>query len=77
MLSDIISAVLNSSVLSSVLKKKHNAIAYHQVREAIASKLMKFVYVRHEENLSNILIKPLRNEKSFDEKVVISCTRDQ
>jgi len=37
MLGDNMSVVLNTSVPSSVLKKKHNAIAYHRVREAIAS----------------------------------------
>ena len=31
MLGDDMSAVLNTSVSSSVLKKKHNAIAYHRV----------------------------------------------
>jgi hypothetical protein len=32
MLGDNKSVVLNTTVSSSVLKKKHNAIAYHQVR---------------------------------------------
>jgi hypothetical protein len=30
------SVVLNTSVPSSILKKKHHACAYHRVREAIA-----------------------------------------
>jgi hypothetical protein len=38
MLGDNMSVVLNTTVPSSVLKKKHNAIAYHRVREAICSK---------------------------------------
>jgi hypothetical protein len=37
MLGDNMSVVLNTSVPTSVLKKKHNAIACHQVR-AIAAK---------------------------------------
>jgi hypothetical protein len=37
MLGDNMSLVLNTTVPSSVLKKKHNAIAYHRVREAIAA----------------------------------------
>jgi len=57
------SVVLNTSVPSSVLKKKHNAIAYHRVREAIAAKVMRFAYVKSEENVSDILTKPLSNEK--------------
>ena len=57
------SVVLNTSVPSSVLKKKHNAIAYHCVREAIAAKVMRFAYVKSDENVSDILTKPLSNEK--------------
>jgi len=38
MLGDNNSVVLNTSVPSSMLKKKHHAYAYHQVREAIAGK---------------------------------------
>ena len=47
------------NLLSSVLKKEHNAIAYHQVREAIAAKVMRFAYIKSEENVSDILTKPL------------------
>jgi hypothetical protein len=41
MLGDNMSVVLNTIVPSIVLKKKHNAIAYHLVREAIAARLGK------------------------------------
>jgi hypothetical protein len=63
MLGDNMTFVLNTSVPSSVLKKKHNAIAYHGVREAIAAKVMRFAYVKSEENVSDILTKPLSNER--------------
>ena len=63
MLGDNMSVVLNTSVPSSVLKKKHNAIAYHRVREAIAAKVMRFAYVKSKDNVSDILTKPLINEK--------------
>jgi hypothetical protein len=63
MLGDNMSVVLNTSVPSSVPKKKHNAIAYHRVREAIAAKVMRFAYVKSDENVSDILTKPLSNEK--------------
>ena len=63
MLGDKMSVVLNASVPSSVLKKKHNAIAYHGVREAIAAKVMRFAYVKSDENVSDRLTKPLSNEK--------------
>ena len=59
MLGDNMSGVENTSVLSSILKKKYNAIAYHQVREAIAAKVMRFAYVRSEENFSDVLTEPL------------------
>jgi hypothetical protein len=63
MLGDNMSVVLNTSVPSSILKKKHNTIAYHRVREAIAAKVMRFAYIKSEENASDIdiLTKPLSN----------------
>ena len=39
MVGDNMSVVLNTLVPSSVLMKKHNAIAYHCVREAISAKI--------------------------------------
>jgi hypothetical protein len=65
MLVDNMSVDLNTTVPSSVLKKKHNAIAYHRVREAIAAtaRIMRFAYIKSEENVSDVLIKPLSNEK--------------
>jgi hypothetical protein len=62
MLGDNMSMVLNTWVPSSVVKKKHNAIGYHRVREAIAAKVMRFACVKIEENVSDILTKPLSNE---------------
>jgi hypothetical protein len=63
MLGDNMSVVLNNTVPSSVLKKKHNAIAYHRVREAIAARIIRFVYIKSEENVSDVLTKPLSNKK--------------
>jgi hypothetical protein len=57
------SVVLNTSVPSSVLKKKHNAISYHRVREAIATRIMRFAYIKNEKNVSDVLTKPLSNDK--------------
>jgi hypothetical protein len=48
MLGDKMSVVLNTTVPSSVLKKKHYAIAYHRVREAIAARIMRFAYMKSE-----------------------------
>jgi Reverse transcriptase (RNA-dependent DNA polymerase) len=53
--------MINTTIPSSQLKKKHNAIAYHRVREAIAAKIMVFVKIRTEDNPADILTKPLKN----------------
>jgi hypothetical protein len=63
MLGDNMSVVLNTTFPSSVLKKKHNAIAYHRERETIAARIMRFAYIKSEENMSGVLTKPLKNEK--------------
>jgi hypothetical protein len=63
MLGDNMSVVLNTAVPLSVLKKKHNAIAYHRIREAIAARIMSFAYIKSEENVSDVLAKRLSNEK--------------
>jgi hypothetical protein len=63
MLGDDVSVVLNTTVPSSVLKKKHNAIAYHRIREAIAARIMRFAYIKSEENVSDMLTKLFSNEK--------------
>jgi hypothetical protein len=47
--------VLNTTVPSNVLKKKCNAIAYHRVREAISARIMRFAYIKSEENVSDVL----------------------
>ena len=59
MLGDNNSMVLNTSVQSSVLKKKHHACAYNQVREAIAGGIVNFVHIRSETNFADMLSKPL------------------
>jgi hypothetical protein len=63
MLGDNMSVVLNTTVPSSVLKKKHNEIAYDSLNEAIAARIMRFVYIKSEENVSDVLKEPLSNEK--------------
>jgi hypothetical protein len=55
MLGENLSVVLNTSVSSCALKKKHNKIAYHRVREAIAAKIMSFVCIKSDENFKEIL----------------------
>lgn len=59
MLGDNMSVVLNTTVPSSPLKKKHQACNYHRVREAIAAKIVRFAHVKSEDNLADVLTKPL------------------
>jgi hypothetical protein len=51
------SVVLNSTHPESVLKKKHNAIAYHRVQEAVAAGTIRIAYEPSETNLADLLTK--------------------
>ena len=66
MLGDNMSVVSNTSIPSSVLKKKHSAINYHRVREAIAAKISRSAHISSEKNLADILIKPLGNQRLYE-----------
>jgi hypothetical protein len=57
MLEDIMSVVLNTTTTSNFLRKKHSAIACHQVREGIAARIMRIKY-KKKENVSDVLTKP-------------------
>src|SRR5688500_10049992 len=59
---DNMSVVINTTLPSSMLKKKHNAIAYHRVREAIAAKIINFAHIGSQVNVADILTKPLTSE---------------
>src|SRR5687768_17131885 len=59
---DNMSVVINTTLPSSMLKKKHNAIAYHRVREAIAAKIINFAHIDSQVNVADILTKPLVSE---------------
>jgi len=52
------SVVLSTSLPSSTLKKKHNALAYHQVREAVAAGIVKVSHIPGTEDVADILTKP-------------------
>jgi len=53
------SVVTNSTVPTSTLKKKHNSIAYHHVREAVAAGVLQIAKVQSAENLADLLTKSL------------------
>jgi hypothetical protein len=56
-------AVRNSTIPESTLKKKHNAIAYHRVREAVAADILRIGYIQSKDNLADMFTKPLSREK--------------
>ena len=56
------SVVLNTTVPSSVLKKKHCACNYHRIREAIASGTVVFQHLASSSNPADILTKPVDND---------------
>jgi hypothetical protein len=53
------SVVTSSTKPESTLKKKHNAIAYHKVREAVAQGTIRIAKEPGLTNLADILTKPL------------------
>ncbi|MEM1007623.1 MAG: Ty1/Copia family ribonuclease HI [Myxococcota bacterium] len=53
------SVVVNTTFPSSTLKKKHNAIAFHKVRETIAAGIMSFIHIPGTINPADLLTKPL------------------
>jgi len=59
LLGDNMSVVLNTTIPSSPLKKKHLACAYHRIREAIAGGIVEYAHVTSKENMADIFTKPL------------------
>ena len=55
---DNMSVIYNTQYPTSTLKKKHNAVAFHKVREAIAAGIVRTTHVQSTLNLSDILTKP-------------------
>ncbi len=53
------SVIANTTLPSSTLKKKHNSIAYHRMREAVAAGIIKVGYIKSSTNLADILTKPI------------------
>ena len=53
----VIGSPLDHDIL--LLKKKHNAVAYHRVREAQAANAIEVAFEATDMNLADILTKPL------------------
>ena len=58
-LCDNASVVTQTQMPSSSLKKKHNAVAYHKVREAVAAKIVKTGHIGSKYNSADIGTKAL------------------
>jgi hypothetical protein len=57
------SVLCNTTAPASTLKKKSNAIAYHFIREGVAQDEWRIEYVNTDENLADLLTKPLSGPK--------------
>ena len=62
---DNMAVVLNTTIPSSTLKKKHLACNYHKIRETIAVGIIDFRHIETGDNLSDIATKPL-NRVAFE-----------
>ncbi len=57
------SVLCNATAPESILKKKSKDIAYHFVREGVAQDEWQTAYVNTEENVADLLTKPLSGAK--------------
>ena len=63
MFGDNMSVITSSTIPHSVLNKRHNALSYHRVREAIAYGILKFVHINGTENVKDVMTKFLPHAK--------------
>jgi len=56
---DNMSVVVNTTLPSSALKKKHQACNYHCIREAIAGRIITFGHIDTNDNVADVCTKPL------------------
>ena len=57
MFGDNQSVITSSTLPHSKLNKRHNALAFHRVREAIAAKVLKFYFISGKQNPADLLSK--------------------
>ena len=75
MFGDNRSVVTSATLPHSTLSKRHNILAFHRVKEAIAAKIIDFHWIQSEYNLSDMLSKHWENNKIFPmiQKLLITC----
>ena len=61
------SVVTNSSVPSSTLSKRHNAICFHRVREAQSCGMISVLWIEGERNLADLFSKTTLSGKKRNE----------
>jgi hypothetical protein len=66
LLGDNQSVITSCPLPSSNLKKKHNSIAYHPIREAVAAGIVKLCYIKSQYNLADALTKPLAGHTHYN-----------
>ena len=67
--------VTSATLPHSTLSKRHNILAFHRVREAIAAKIIDFHWIQSEYNLSDMLSKHWEHNKIYPmiQKLLITC----
>jgi hypothetical protein len=63
MFGDNQSVITSSNIPHSNLNRRHNALSYHRVREAIAAKILYFIHIAGNINPSDVLTKFLSRAK--------------
>ena len=67
--------VTSSTLPHSTLGKRHNLLAYHRVREAIASKILAYHWIGAGYNSSDMLSKPWDHLSVYNMIVKLLITR--
>ena len=69
------SVVTSSTLPHSTLGKRHNILAYHRAREAIASKILAYHWIRTGYNLSDMLCKHCDHPSVYNMIMKLLITR--
>ena len=56
---DNLGSIQSATIPEADLKKKHVAISYHFVREAVAASIIKPIWIKSHENFADVLTKSL------------------